>query len=286
MHFFMNKATHTNQEFWNPSSFPTISVITPSFNQGKFLERTILSVLNQGYPNLEFIIIDGGSSDESVDIIREYSDLLTYWVSEPDGGQVDAINKGLKRATGEWLCWQNSDDIFLPRAFACLAENAIKYPNAGLIIGNMRLIDENDRPLREIRYVNPDHGAMLAEGMLMANQAAFWRREVQDRIGLLNENYQCSFDYDWFLRLTAACNGVHINRTLGALRLHADTKTSNQTNLFSEENRRILSGREVSRWRRRAFQMKRLWQTLCRGDLVYVLRGVFRRLAISLGMGH
>ena len=282
----MNKAPHTNEESWNPSSFPTISVITPSFNQGKFLERTILSVLNQNYPNLEFIIIDGGSSDESVDIIRKYSDRLTYWVSEPDGGQVDAINKGLKRATGEWLCWQNSDDIFLPGAFECLAESAIKHPSAGLIIGNMVLIDENSRPLRELRYVKPDHRGMLAEGMLLANQAAFWRRELQDRIGLLDESYQCSFDYDWFLRLTAVCSSVHINRTLGALRLHSETKTSNQANLFSEENRRILSGREVSCWRRRAFQIKRLWQTLCRGDLVYVLRGVFRRLAISLGMGH
>jgi glycosyltransferase involved in cell wall biosynthesis len=282
----MNKAPHTNEETWNPSSFPTISVITPSFNQGKFLERTILSVLNQNYPNLEFIIIDGGSSDESVDIIRKYSDRLTYWVSEPDCGQVDAINKGFKCATGEWLCWQNSDDIFLPGAFDCLAENAIKHPSAGLIIGNMVLIDENNRPLRELRYVKPDHKGMLAEGMLLANQAAFWRRELQDRIGLLDESYQCSFDYDWFLRLTAVCNGVHINRTLGALRLHSETKTSNQANLFSEENRRILSGREVSWWRHRAFQIKRLWQTLCRGDLVYILRGVFRRLAISLGMGH
>lgn len=266
--------------------YPRITVITPSLNQAKFLERTILSVLNQNYPDLEFIVIDGGSTDGSKKILSKYTDRITFWESKSDCGQANAINKGLERATGDWVCWQNSDDIFFPEAFESMAKASGKYPNAGLIIGNMRLIDENDRSLRELRYVNPDHGAMLAEGMLMANQAAFWRREVQDRIGLLNENYQCSFDYDWFLRLTAACNGVHINCTLGALRLHADTKTSNQTNLFSEENRRILSGREVSRWRRRAFQMKRLWQTLCRGDLVYVLRGVFRRVAISLGMGH
>ena len=104
-------------------------------------------------------------------------------MSETDRGQVDAINRGLRRATGEWLCWQNSDDIFFPGAFEQLAEAAAEHPADGLIIGNMMLIDEMDRPLRDLHYVTPDHGAMLAEGMLLANQAAFWRRDVQQRIG-------------------------------------------------------------------------------------------------------
>ena len=108
---------------------PRISVITPSFNQAEFLERTMRSVLDQGYPNLEYIVIDGGSTDGSSDVIQKYADRLAYWTSEPDRGQVDAINKGLRRATGEWLCWQNSDDIFFPGAFDDLANAAAARPD-------------------------------------------------------------------------------------------------------------------------------------------------------------
>ena len=258
-------------------AYPRISVITPSFNQAEFLERTIRSVLDQHYPNLEYIVIDGGSSDGSVEVIRKYSQYLAYWVSEPDRGQVDAINKGLQRADGDWLCWQNSDDIFFPGAFGSLAQAASAHPEAGLIVGNMMLIDEDDSPLRDIRYITPDHGAMLAEGMLLANQAAFWRRDVQQAVGLLDERYQCSFDYDWFLRLTAACQGVHVNETWGGLRLHDSTKTSNFVHLFAEENRRILNGREVPPWKRQFYRLRRMGQMLGRGELTYVIRGMARR---------
>lgn len=265
---------------------PRISVITPSFNQAEFLERTILSVLDQGYPNLEYIVIDGGSTDGSVDIIRKHADRLAYWVSEPDRGQVDAINKGLQRATGDWLCWQNSDDVFFPGAFDDLARAATEHPpQTGLIIGDMMLVDEADKPLRDLHYVTPDHGALLAEGMLLANQAAFWRRDVQERIGLLDESYHCSFDYDWFLRVTAATRGVHISRVWGGLRLHCATKTSNQATRFAEENRRILAGREVPGWKRRFYQMRRLGQMLGRGELGYILRGMARRAGGTGGVG-
>jgi hypothetical protein len=175
------------------------------------------------------------------------------------------------------LCWQNSDDIFFPGAFDDLANAAIARPDVGLIIGNMMVIDEMDRPLRDLRYVTPNHGAMLAEGMLLANQAAFWRRDLQARVGLLDENYHYSFDYDWFLRLTAECRGAHVNRTWGGLRLHSATKTFTQAGRFTEENRRILAGREVPGWKRRLYMLHRLGQMLGRGELGYVLRGLVRR---------
>ena len=265
------------------NDLPRISVITPSFNQAEFLERTMRSVLDQGYPDLEYIVIDGGSTDGSVDIVRKYADRLAYWTSEPDRGQVDAINKGLRHATGEWLCWQNSDDVFFPGAFADLATAAMKHPDADLIIGDMMLIDELDRPLRDLRYVTPSHAAMLAEGMLLANQAAFWRRDLQDRVGLLDENYHCSFDFDWFLRLTRECRGLHVNGFWGGLRLHGATKASQQTALFMEENRRILAGREMPAWKRRLHMLGRLARLLEAGHLGYVLRGLVRRVKVTSG---
>ena len=213
------------------SDLPRITVVTPSFNQAAYLERTILSVLDQGYPNLEYIIIDGGSTDGSVEIIRRYADRLAWWVSEPDRGQTDAINKGLRRATGEWVAWQNSDDIYYPGTFYHLAAAAAKHPNADLIIGDMMLIDEHDRPLRDIRYVKPSYKALLAEGMVLTNQSAFWRSSVHAKIGMMNEGMHYSFDYEWFLRLTQQVKCAHTAHILGALRLHGETKTEEPISL-------------------------------------------------------
>jgi glycosyltransferase involved in cell wall biosynthesis len=257
--------------------FPKISVITPSFNQARFLEKTIRSVLEQGYPRLEYIIVDGGSTDGSVDIIQRYAGHLAYWVSEPDRGQSDAINKGLRRATGEWVAWQNSDDIYYPGVFHDLAVAAARHPEVGLIIGDMMLIDENDRPLRDIRYVKPSYNALLAEGMLLANQASFWRRQVQEQIGFIDEELHCSFDYEWFLRLTQATTGAHVDRLWGALRLHGETKTSLQAQRFQDENQKILVGREMPHWQRALYKLRRLGLMLGHGHLGYVLRGMWRR---------
>lgn len=259
------------------SEFPRITIVTPSFNQAAFLDRTILSVLDQSYPNLEYIIVDGGSTDGSVDIIRKYSDKLAWWVSEPDCGQTDAINKGLRRASGEWVAWQNSDDIYYPGTFHDMITAANSRAEVGLIIGDMMLIDEHDRPLRDIRYVTPSYNAMRAEGMLVANQAAFWRRSVQETIGLLDETFDYSFDYEWFLRLTRYTGSVHVSKIWGALRLHGETKSSRRAQLFQEENFRILAGREMPVWRKSLYKLRRVALMLGNGQIGYVLRGAYRR---------
>jgi glycosyltransferase involved in cell wall biosynthesis len=264
------------------SQYPRISIVTPSYNQVQYLERTIRSVLDQGYPNLEYIIIDGGSTDGSVDIIQKYADHLAYWVSEPDRGQAHAINKGLARVTGDWVAWQNSDDVFYPGVFYQLIQTAVVEPQAALIIGNMNLIDKVDRLLRDIKYVKPTYRSLIAEGMVLANQAAFWRRTLHAEIGYLDESLDCGFDFEWFLRVLRNDRvSGHVNAAWGALRLHEETKTSNRQEVFDAEFKKILYGRQVSAWSKRYFQLRRLL-LLCRnGDFRYVSRGLIKRLLSS-----
>lgn len=259
--------------------FPRISLITPSFNQVEFLERTLRSVLDQNYPNLEYIVIDGGSTDGSVDLIRKYASQLTYWVSERDHGQAHAINKGLRLATGDWIAWQNSDDIFYPSAFQQLAVAAKMDRAADLIIGNMNMIDRYDAVLRDVKYVRPTYSSLLAEGMVLTNQAAFWRRSLHDEIGYLDQSLDCGFDYDWFLRvLQRGRAATHVNAVWGGLRMHEETKTNLRQDVFACEYKKILQGREVSTWSRRYHQIRRMCLMLGLGEFSYVFRGLVERL--------
>ena len=257
------------------NSFPKISIITPSYNQAEFLERTILSVIEQNYPNLEFIIIDGGSTDGSVEIIKKYETDIDYWVSEPDSGQAHAINKGLKLATGDWVAWQNSDDIFYPGAFVALADAARKEPDAGLVIGDMNLIDENDNVIRDLHFVTPSFMAMVAEGMVFSNQAAFWKRKVHDEIKYLDETLDLGFELDWFLRLTRHVKGYATNQCLGGFRIHSSAKTQ----VFVEPNQaamRLVRERHdanLSALKKNYYKFVRVLQLLKRGDFAYVYRG-------------
>lgn len=263
--------------------WPRITVITPSFNQAEFLERTILSVIGQNYPNLEYLVIDGGSTDGSIEIIKKYESAITWWVSEPDAGQTDAINKGIARATGDWIGWQNSDDVYLGNVFAQVAELSLERPEVDLVIGDLQLIDADDNPGRVIKYVRPSYKALLAEGMLAANQAAFWKRSLHDQIGVLNTEMQCSFDYDWFVRLTERTqNTLHVPRVWGALRLHSETKTSNRALQFAKENEEVQRGRELRSWEYPAYRLRRGIAMLLQGQFRYVLIGLARRACVQL----
>ncbi len=260
-------------------SLPRITVITPSFNQSAFLERTILSVLNQGYPNLEYIIIDGGSTDGSVDIIKRYSSQLAFWESVPDRGQSHAINKGLQRATGDWICWQNSDDIFYPKAFETLAKTIQKNPKLELVIGDIKLIDELDNLIRPMCYVRPTYKSLLAEGMVLTNQAAFWRNSIHKEIGWLDESLHYGFDYEWFLRILRFTNATyHIPKFLGALRFHSETKTSLNQDKFKLEYAKILEGRSLNAFEKYGYKIRRLFLTLVDGKVSYVFSGFIRRM--------
>lgn len=202
-------------------SYPKISIVTPSYNQAEFLERTILSVLNQNYPNLEYIIIDGGSTDGSVEIIKKYEKYLSYWVSEPDRGQSDAINKGFTRSTGEILAYLNSDDTYLPNALHSVVIFFKKYPKADMLYGRCNVIDGKEKIFQEIKTV-PFNPLDYAYGLFTVPQpATFWRKDIFRKVGALSvENHTC-MDYElWINFAKNRANIVHISRFLANFRLH------------------------------------------------------------------
>src|SRR5581483_771889 len=260
------------------AALPRITIVTPSYNQGAFLERTIRSVLLQGYPNLEYIVIDGGSTDGSVEIIRKYDRWLAHWVSEKDRGQVDAINKGLRRATGDWVAWQNSDDVYCPGCLHAVARRCLRDPGAGFICANVNLIDASDRVLTDLRFVRPTRGAMLAEGMVLTNQAAFWRRSLHERIGYLDDSYACAFDFDWFLRVLRVARAAHVDRMMGGYRIHGETKSHALDELCRKERLAILGDERPSRWRVQLYRLRRIGLLLAHGHLYYLARALARRL--------
>lgn len=210
------------------NKYPRISVITPSYNQGQYLEQTIMSVLGQFYPNLEYIIIDGGSSDNSVEILKKYQDRLAFWVSEKDNGQAHAINKGFDRATGDILCWLNSDDMFMPNILNYVAEN-LNIHNLEIFTGNCIHYSESDENgvstdgCQTVQYFNKMD---LLNADFITQPSTFWTRKTWSRVGPLNEQFHFVFDWEWFIR--AKKNDVlfkPVNRTLSLYRIHDAHKT-------------------------------------------------------------
>jgi glycosyltransferase involved in cell wall biosynthesis len=211
-----------------------LSIVTPSFNQGRFLEETILSVLNQGYEPLEYIVIDGGSTDESVSIIRRYEHRLTYWESEKDRGQVHAINKGLERATGDIVAFLNSDDVYLPGAFSAVMSYFTANPESKWICGDTIMFgDGHDTQL--IRSIVPKSAAHCLSWAYRAPQPGhFWRNEIV-RSGFL-ERWNYDFDHDMYVRLLlAGYKCEYLPLPMAAYRLHEVSKTVAEGHRLSEE---------------------------------------------------
>ena len=265
------------------SSWPKISIVTPSYNQGQFLERTILSVLNQNYPNLEYIIIDGGSTDGSVEIIKKYEKYLAYWVSEKDDGQTHAINKGFQKSTGEILAYINSDDTYNPGAFLKISEAVNKNPKADLVFGNVIYTDAYDNKLGECRFVKFDFTTLIYEGGNLHQPGAFWTRKIYDKVNGFNSNYIFCMDFDFFCRVAEKGNMVHARDFLANFRIHENAKSSTIDSIGRTEHEEIARRYRKNnicfmKYKRRVCQIRRFFLYLAQGDADYAIRGLAKRL--------
>jgi glycosyltransferase involved in cell wall biosynthesis len=252
-----------------------VSIIVPSLNQGHFIERTILSILDQKYSGTEIIIIDGGSTDDTIAIIKKYERFLSYWVSEEDRGQSHALNKGLKVCSGDLIGWLNSDDIYLPKVFQELAQVVADNPQCDIYYANRININADDRFMGKVTYARSAPGFMAFfakyRGLTFCSQAAFFRRNVFNDVGEFDESFDIAMDVDFFYRCILHRKKFHYtNSEWGAWRQHGSAKTIGS---FEQDPKRLAE--------RELFLNK---HNLYRGPgygFLYVLAGIWRRLLVA-----
>jgi len=201
-----------------------ISIITPSLNQDKFIEECILSVRNQSYANKEHIIIDGGSSDGTLSILKKYSDSI-YWISELDRGQSDAINKGFRMASGDLIGWLNADDIYEPNIFGTVSDYFNRNPEIDMLYGDFKLINESGETIRLIQEYNFDYKALKFGINSIAGQAVFFKKSILKNTGFLDINLHYAMDYELWTRISKDFNIQHIPQVLGNFRLYSNCKS-------------------------------------------------------------
>jgi glycosyltransferase involved in cell wall biosynthesis len=205
---------------------PLVTIVTPSYNQAEYLEATILSVLEQDYPHIEYFIMDGGSNDGSLEIIKKYASQLTGWVSEKDQGQTDAINKGFARASGEILAWLNSDDTYEPGAVRAAVEVLCHRPEVGMVYGEANYIDETGRVIGRFPAAQTGYTRLRRGYVHIPQQASFWRAELWKQVGPLDPSFYFAMDYDLWVRLARITSLLFLPGQVWAnFRLHSSGKS-------------------------------------------------------------
>ena len=217
-----------------------ISVVTPSYNQGHFIEETITSVLDQQYPNLEYIIIDGGSTDQTVEIIKKYEKHLKFWVSEKDSGQANAINKGLKHCTGEIFNWLNSDDYLAPGALNKISD-AFSDPSVDVVAGHVNNFSSTASEIVSNQYLSADNLMRWTPGTQFVQPGVWLRKKLLEECGAIDEQFHYAFDWDLLIRYLYKFSSVkYLEDVLVNFRLHGDSKTVSVIDRFVDEEKRII----------------------------------------------
>jgi len=207
------------------SSLPIVSIVTPSFNQARYLEATIRSVLSQDYARIEYMIVDGGSSDGTVDILKKYGGKLAWWVSEKDKGQTDAINKGFARAKGEVLAWLNSDDTYEPGAVSAAVRYLQEHPKVGMVYGDCNFINETGRVIGKFSSAQTSYRLLRQGYSHIPQQTMFFRAELWKQVGPLDRSFYFAMDYDLWTRIAARSEIKYVPQTWANFRLHTSGKT-------------------------------------------------------------
>lgn len=231
------------------SQWPRLTIVTPSYNQGKFLEATIRSVLLQGYPNLEYIIIDGGSTDNSVETIKKYENYLFYWHSKADKGQADAINQGLETSTGEIIGWINSDDVYVQGTFYKIVKAFHYHPDYIVVHGNRILINKKGDVTGLIALPPFEPKTLIYN---VCSETAFWQRSAMKQAGLLKSELQFAIDLEFFGRLYQYGKFLKLNDYLGYFRCYPETKSATMAHIGREE--------AATEWRRLFGSENRNWE--------------------------
>lgn len=259
------------------SSLPVISIIVPSLNQGRFIGETLRSIVEQDYPNLELIVVDGGSTDNSLAVIEEFEPHIAWWVSEPDGGQAAAINKGFQKSTGEIMAWINSDDCVAPGALCRVAQYFQTHPNTEVLYGNRILIDEQGGEIG--RWILPRHSEKILKWAdYVPQETLYWRRSAWLAAGgRLDESFCFAMDWDILLRFSA--QGLKMERIpgfLGLFRIHQAQKTLSDMASTGKEEMQKLRCRELGF---APSHRQLLWNTA-----PYLLAAKFHEIKYKLGV--